>query len=47
MIVIEFTDNKPSLRMEAETICDAVKMAIAKGKDLRYANLRNADLRWA
>lgn len=47
MIVIEFTDNKPSLRVEADTICDAVKMALANGEDLRYANLRNADLRWA
>lgn len=46
MIVINFLDNKPSLRIKAETFGEAVRRAIADGCDLTHANLRGADLRW-
>ena len=47
MIAINFLDNKPALKIHAETLGEAVKRAIANGCDLTWANLREADLLWA
>ena len=46
-IVINFLDNRPSLRIKAETFGEAVKKAIANKWDLTWSNLRGVDLRWA
>lgn len=46
MIVIDFLDNKPSLKFEVKTLGEAVRQAIADGCDLRRANLRGLDMHW-
>ena len=45
MIAIRFFDNRPTLRVKAETLGEAVRKALAKGYDLTRSNLREADLR--
>lgn len=47
MIAINFLDNRPALKINADTLGEAVKKAIAHGNDLTWANLRGVDLHWA
>ena len=42
-IVINFLDNKPSLKFDVQTVDEAVRTAASNGDDLTHANLRCAD----